>query len=935
MQSLVFIKKHLGKIFLSLVLLFLFFKNYTPGTWLIGWDNLIPELNIWMNLKRSISAVWQQYQGLGLVGGMAHAADLIRQLIILPFVLLLPNSFIRYLWHFFTIALGTFGVYFGLIKIFKKQDKNSSPIPLLSSLFYLLNFGTIQNFWVPFEPFSAFWGFFPWLIFTLWDYLQNPSSKNLKKIVIFNLLAIPSFYVQTVFIVYLLCVFLIIISYFIIHQENWKLKVKTTLKTFLIILALNSFWLLPFTYFAKNDITNPQLGFGNLMASEETFLRNQNRGHLSDFLLLRGYYFDFNDSGRPLMSVWKDHLSNPFVLISGYILSSFVIVGLIHLLISNSPQLKFQKLSLIFIFFLCALALLSATPPFSFLNSVIRHISLLDQVFRSPFTKFVTPYVFSFTLLFAAGLEFLFRSLSVLKRKSIPLLTSILIGVILTYFSYPAFTGNFIYPQMRQKIPNEYFKLVDYFKTVPKNERIANLPSGSFWGWTNYRYGVRGSGFIWYGLSQPVLDRAFDVWNLKNEQYYWELNQAIQTQDSNLLQKVFDKYSVSYVIFDNNVFLPDEKIYADLATPTRDLLNKMPNLKLEKQFNQIYIYKNHLNTKSFITTAQSINRPDFSYRDQAYLEYGNYASAKNPDIIYPFSDLFTNRLPSENNFEFEISPRLITIKKNLSLGNNYNLYFDTSLIINHHSKDKIEVSFPYSRYFQWNNPTPNEISLNSVNNSQKIITENNQNHIRFTSFDTTKNVLAKYFSEITFDKSYLIEVEYRNISGYPLTLSAFNEMGRHYFFNTKLLNKNSWQKSYFIIPKSENSDFNSGLTLLFTNQSLNQKPSINDIKSVNIYPFEYEKLLNLKLAVSPLDQKGSYFVYPESYHPGWLAFYFDHGKPIFLKDHISFNNWSNAWKLPSSVDVNSKFHVIFWPQILELVGLILLVLIPLKVLKRK
>jgi hypothetical protein len=333
----------------------------------------------------------------------------------------------------------------------------------------------------------------------------------------------------------------------------------------------------------------------------------------------------------------------------------------------------------------------------------------------------------------------------------------------------------------------------------------------------------------------------------------------------------------------------------------------------------IYIYKNDLKTSSFVATAPAISQSGFYYLDQAYFEYGNYAVTKKPDIIYPFSDLFTNRLPPKNNFEFKISPRFITVKKDLLINNNYSLYFDTSLIVNSYTQDKIEVSFPYSRYFQWNNPTPNEISLNN-DNSQKIITENNQNFIRFTSFTSTKNILAKYFPDITFDNSYLIEVEYRNTSGYPLTLSAFNEMGRHYFFNTKLLNKNSWQKSYFIIPKSETGNFNSGLTLLFTNQSLNQKPSINDIKSINIYPFEYEKLANLKLAISQPDQKGTYLVYPESYHQGWIAFYFNHGIPKFLSEHVVFNNWANAWKLPSTTDVNSKFYIIFWPQILEIFG---------------
>ena len=126
----------------------------------------MPELNIWLNLKRSFFAVWQTYQGLGLVGGMAHSTDLIRQLILLPFTLIFSSNLIRYLWHFAMIFLGTFGIYFGLTKTIKFKK----PSAFIAALFYLLSFGSVQNFYAPLETFSCFWGFFPGLIFILINY---------------------------------------------------------------------------------------------------------------------------------------------------------------------------------------------------------------------------------------------------------------------------------------------------------------------------------------------------------------------------------------------------------------------------------------------------------------------------------------------------------------------------------------------------------------------------------------------------------------------------------------------------------------------------------------------------------------------------------------------------------------------------------------------
>ncbi len=72
----------------------------------------MPELNIWLNLKRSFSAVWQTYQGLGLVGGMAHSNRFNSTTYTSPFhlnsslqshslSLALYHDIFRYFWNLF------------------------------------------------------------------------------------------------------------------------------------------------------------------------------------------------------------------------------------------------------------------------------------------------------------------------------------------------------------------------------------------------------------------------------------------------------------------------------------------------------------------------------------------------------------------------------------------------------------------------------------------------------------------------------------------------------------------------------------------------------------------------------------------------------------------------------------------------------------------
>ena len=56
---------------------FLFYQNYVPGTWLTGWDSTQPELNFKANLIRDLNAIWQEYRGVGVLDGMAHAANLV------------------------------------------------------------------------------------------------------------------------------------------------------------------------------------------------------------------------------------------------------------------------------------------------------------------------------------------------------------------------------------------------------------------------------------------------------------------------------------------------------------------------------------------------------------------------------------------------------------------------------------------------------------------------------------------------------------------------------------------------------------------------------------------------------------------------------------------------------------------------------------------
>lgn len=808
----------------------------------------MPELNIWMNLDRSFNAVWQTYQGLGLVGGMAHSTDLIRQLIILPFTLILPTDLIRYLWHFAMIFLGTFGVYFGLVKTAKFKPATS----FISALFYLLSFGSVQNFWAPLETFSTFWGFFPWLIFSLFNYLENPSHPNLKKLLLINLLAIPSFYVQTVFIVYLLVLSII----FILYPQSFSTLIKIGL--------INSFWLLPLIYFLFTNLNNPTSGIGNFMSNDETFLRNFHRGGILDFLLLRGYYYDFPKDSGYFMDSWRNYFHYFIPVVFGLALGVSSLTGFIFLLKQKTKNL-FTKF-IIGLFILSAIALLSHLPPFQQANQLLRLIPLVNQIFRSPFTKFITPTIFCFSCLLAFFIEKFPQKIQ--KYSFIAALVSIII------FSFPSFTGHYISSDVRQSIPQEYQQLFQFFQKQNPNGRITNLPQGSFWGWTNYRFGITGSGFLWYGIRQPILDRAFDAWNLKNEQYYWELITALQKQDTDQLNQIFQKYSIQYLIFDNNIFFPDEKIYNNLSITTKEILDNDQSLEKIGQFGQITVYQTpYLTQKYLVSNPASVNKFNFYYSDPTFNQFSNYINSNKNNYEYPYINLFTNRLTSEQTFSIDKQENTLTIK---SSGQNTTFNLD-----------------------------------NSVNSTYRVSLPNNSSSLTVYSFPQAQ-----------LNQDYLVEVNYRYISGLPAQISAVSENSRHKYFDTKLEKNKQDTTAWFIIPAHQSDNFQPGINIIFNTSPLTQVSSQNQINSIKLYPFNLDSLINQYQTLS-IPTSSTYIFYPQSYSTGWLAFYFQGIRPVFLKNHVLANNWANAWELPNNSNLTTdKIHIFFWPQIFEYLGIV-------------
>ncbi len=241
-----------------------------------GWDNLHPEFNFKLNLQREIFASWQEYQGLGAVGGLMIATDLPRVIFLWILSLLLPLSILRYIFTFLMLFLGPSGIYLLMHEIILKNNEHNkkSVVSLIAAFYYLLNVGTIQIFYVPFDPFVVFYGFFPWLIYIFVKTLENKNKRNLLIFFIINLLAIPQNYVPTMFVVYLISLSLISLG-ILIKNKSLELFKKIAFLFFLIFI-INSFWFFNFFYFVNTNIQSPVESHMNFMSTENIYLQNKN-----------------------------------------------------------------------------------------------------------------------------------------------------------------------------------------------------------------------------------------------------------------------------------------------------------------------------------------------------------------------------------------------------------------------------------------------------------------------------------------------------------------------------------------------------------------------------------------------------------------------------------------------------------------------------------
>lgn len=937
-------------------------RNISPDTYLAGWDNLMTEFSPFLGVKRAFFGVWQEYQGMGLLAGMAHAADLMRALFVWVLSFIIPTNLIRYYVQGIYLAIGAVGIYFLL------EKRTSKLAAFIGALFYLLNLGTVQIMYIPYEPFSAFFAFLPWQLTIFFDILHESklNKKKLIQFIIINFLATTYAYVQTLFIVYSLIIGLA--SCVILLREHSVKTVKLLILLGVMTLTINSFWLLPQIYFVKTSSSVVQLAKSNQLSTEDTVYQNLEKGTVANFISMKGFYFDlYNSNNQQLFAPWKDHFSSHTYLT--VVLSLFICLFVLGIIASGLKHLE-----LAIVFPLLLIALLSNTPVISYLGTLVRQNSIINQLFRSPFTKFIIPYSLIASFFIACGVQILFIQLK--KVKYAPYGISILFILLIVWYSLPAFAGYYFSPNMRGPIPQSYIKAMSYFKMQDKHKRIAQLPDYTYWGWFRYKWGYDGSGFLWYGVEQPIISRTFDVWSRESENYYWEIKQAIESEDPNLFQRVANKYNVSYFLLDKSLLPITSSAKGMQYDRLERLMPQMPGIHRIEEWDNLVLFENLdvVDVRNFISVtsvAQSIG-PVIKQTnlDTAFIASGGYITNANileNEIIHPFLNLMSQT--RQNNPDWKISENTseYIVESLYKLDySKYDIVFPSKTFNQTFYTEQgltsrggtINWYITPSGHFAVRVPkiklksyTPAETEIvNCGNIDGQIVSEGTQ----FIDITTTNGAHACFgYTDATLDQKYgyLIDLNQELVQGRGLLFYVLDLTKKESVIEERITDSDT----HFILPPRYGRGL--GYNFSFQQNSYTDIPSENILTSLNVYAFPFSEVRNIQfvkknIAIDPIvvipheSEAVNYYKYKvklepdraprqitlyQSFHQGWKAYEVNADSLIqnnlpFLfgaevKDHFLVNNWANGWKLKSS---ETNIVIIFWPQYLEYLGLILL-----------
>jgi hypothetical protein len=267
------------------------------------------------------------------------------------------------------------------------------------------------------------------------------------------------------------------------------------------------YFLLPFANFALNNASVLTKSKINSVFSQENYLMNAGRTRASDLATLKGMWFDYPDNveGKlvPLLGGWDSYLVSVGAWI--YLPIVFIGIGIVAMLWKR----RWQGITMVAMGVVSLVLLRGENPPMGGFVVLLRGLPFVAEAFRTPYTKIAPILTLVYAVCFGYGIYpfgqiWRFRIGKALWK--VLMVGGVMVGLI--WLNLPYFQGKLISEGVRVKVPSEYFEMFRFFKNQDKFGRVARLPASSSQAWDYTNWGYRGSGFLWYGIEQPILDRA-------------------------------------------------------------------------------------------------------------------------------------------------------------------------------------------------------------------------------------------------------------------------------------------------------------------------------------------------------------------------------------------------------------------------------------------
>lgn len=552
--------------------------------------------------------------------------------------------------HFFLIMAAFLGFYY-----FTREVLNTSgiKIPLIASLFYAFNLYTQSQIWGR----GLATGFFAWSYLPIFLLIWMKWVKTGQKIWILALILASLLFSYTfgapanVFTFAVpLVIWLLLFIFRNVKSEQLTLYLGRILLIGLIWIISNIWWIYPY-YAVLNESYSEFLSWERNMIA---FQMVSSYFPTEEIILLRQYYlFQTNDE-------WKQFYDHP----SSYFIS--ILIFIIVIISWVATRRKTYSRYLTILLFVGWFISKGTNPPYGleFFQWITTSISQ-TAVLRNPYEKFGLVWLIPYSIFFALGVGYIYKSNSWIRQ-----LTSILIILIsCLVLVWPFWSGD-IFSKTKITVPY-YYDEANRFMGKDGNFRLLIMPLKLGQG-TSFSWGYDGIEPTEFLFDRPAISKS-GIDKYHNQILTDTLNAFTKNIDiTNLLKQM----NVKYIVLHHDMKKMDDR---DAAIAAEKYLNSNSSIVFIKQVGELSIYQVKNFTDDFfdvegaasVVSYMKVSSTHYlvkvsakgpyklifkeSYGDRWKL-YMNREEVKDHELIYNFANLW--KINKLGDYEMELKLKL-------------------------------------------------------------------------------------------------------------------------------------------------------------------------------------------------------------------------------------------------------------------------------------